>query len=111
MLEFLLVAFVIGECIVFVYLWIIAIKHLKSGNYIRNTTSNYNSYKIKNKKINTKANKKEINQKKKSSNLPGVHEDYDEELQKELIKEEKYDSYNFEEEDLEEDDYHFEDDN
>ena len=47
----------------------------------------------------------------KSFKLPGVHEDYDEELRKELIKEGKYDSYNFDEEDLEEDDYHYEDDN
>ena len=58
----------------------------------------------------TKNNKNVLNNKKTSNRLPGVHEDYDEELQKELIKEEKYDLYNFEEEDLEEDDYHFEDD-
>lgn len=47
----------------------------------------------------------------KSFRLPGVHEDYDEEVKKKLIKEGKYDSYNFDEEDLEKDDYHYEDDN
>ena len=70
-----------------------------------NTKSNHKStYKTKTK------NKAISNNKNISSRFPGVHEDYDEELQKELIKEGKHDSYNFEEEDLEEDDYHYEDD-
>ena len=46
----------------------------------------------------------------KKTTLPGVHEDYDEENKKELIKEGVYDETSFEEEELEEDDYYYEDD-
>lgn len=108
MVEFLLIAFVVSECIVFIYLWKIAIKYLKSGNY--------HSIKTADNKSNTKANKttnqknnKTTNQT-KSSWLFSEHNDPDEENKKELIKNGVYDETSFEEEELEEDDYHYEDD-
>ena len=71
-------------------------------------TSKTKSYKPKKTKTTTQLQNTST---KKPRRLPGVHEDYDEELKKELIKEGKYDSFNFdEEEDLEEDDYNYEDD-
>ena len=49
--------------------------------------------------------------KKKPRRLPGTHVDYNELLKEKLIKEGKYDSFNFDdEEDLEEDDYNYDDD-
>ena len=74
------------------------------------TDKKRNSKTIYKNKTYTKSSKSIKNKEIKNNKLPGVHEDYDEKLKKELIKEGKYDDFNFEEEDLEEDDYHYEDD-
>ena len=46
---------------------------------------------------------------KENNKEPGIHDDWEELERKRQIKEGKYDSFNFEEEDLEEEDYHYED--
>lgn len=95
-----------GVLILFALLWIIllplgGIKTKKVNNNSKKTSKNNISL------LDLFITKKQLSGKEK---LPEEHEDYDEKLKKEFIKKGEHSSYNFEEEDLEEDDFHYEDD-